>query len=281
MVLHYASWFFTGYLIFIIILFNISYTKNKIKGNESLVFEFSSMYIFTILGILDKETFIINEYTISDIKDWFIGIAVIIGFIGILKGHKSYEYNELENRFNDTNKKLETIKIEYYKLCSDIIKELFDSFFSKTQGQGRVSIYKYDENKSKFKLLGRYSNCPEYNKIGREGYSSDEGFIAEGWKSGKCEIFGIPKWTGNGKAYKDFVKSKCKISENTLKSIKMKSCAFYISRIENEDSRLQLGIIVFEQIQSKQIDSVEIDNILEYNKIYIRSLIKSIKIISS
>ena len=61
----------------------------------------------------------------------------------------------------------------------------------------------------------------------------------------------------------------------------MKSCAFYISRIENEDSRLQLGIIVFEQIQSKQIDSVEIDNILEYNKLYIRSLIKSMKSISS
>jgi|GEM_PF-6804146 len=36
----------------------------------------------------------------------------------------------------------------------------------------------------------------------------------------------------------------------------MKSCSFYIKRIENEDARMPLGIIVFEKIQNTYLQPI-------------------------
>lgn len=59
----------------------------------------------------------------------------------------------------------------------------------------------------------------------------------------------------------------------------MKSCSFYIKRIENEDARMPLGIIVFEKIQNIEIEAQDIKNKLISNREQLVTLIKSMKTI--
>ena len=75
------------------------------------------------------------------------------------------------------------------------------------------------------------------------------------------------------------MKNNCHITDETLKKINMKSCSFYVKRIENEDARNPLGVIVFEKLNSTQIDKNSINNVLQSNKSQIETLIKSMKTI--
>ena len=160
---------------------------------------------------------------------------------------------------------------------------MFKEFYSSAEGQGRISIYKHytNENKEdKFKLLGRYATNNIYNKYGRGEYSANEGFIAKGWEMGTFKIEGIPKWTHKGKEYKDFIKQKWSINDSTLNKITMKSRSFHIRKIENEDSRPPLGIVVFEQMSPQTINEESIQSILKNHQEQLIFLIKSMKSIS-
>ena len=57
----------------------------------------------------------------------------------------------------------------------------------------------------------------------------------------------------------------------------MKSCSFFIYRLDNEDSRPPLGIVVVEQLQSSQIDHQNMNEIFSSNEQQLSFLIKSMK----
>ncbi|RMZ58000.1 hypothetical protein D1632_17005 [Chryseobacterium nematophagum] len=274
--------FFITYIFAVLILLLIPYTKNIFKKNIAELFSITSAYLLILADIKnDSKKVIINDLTWEDINFSLVGLGFILLIVSVIvnfsQKNKNLSFSQIQSELQTTTDKLKNIQKEYFKLCSDNIRVIFEDFFTQTDGQGRISIYKFDDNQ--FKLLGRYSNNPEFNKAGRENYSSNEGFIALGWQNGKFSIDSIPKWTGKGKDYKDFMKNSCNISENILKKIKMKSRSFYIYRIKNEDSRPPLGIIVFEQIKPEVINQVLIENIISGHEAQLQFLIKSMKTI--
>ena len=84
----------------------------------------------------------INQKTI-----YTIGIVIVI--IILLFTLKKCNSTVLEKYKAD---QLEVLKKEYYKLCSDNLRIIFKSFFDLSNGSGRVSVYKYENDA--FKLLG-------------------------------------------------------------------------------------------------------------------------------
>lgn len=229
----------------------------------------------------DSNDIVIFDKKWEELNPYLLWVVLVFFLMNIFFNHflkkKKMTLDKCEKSKNDLENKIESIKKEYYKLCSDNIRVLFQDFFNSSEGNGRVSIYKHQDEK--FILLGRYSTNPEYNKTGRESYPDNKGFIKLGWNNGEYSIYGIPKWTNKGREYKKFIKSICDIDDETLNGIKMKSCSFYIKRIENEDARKQLGIIVFEKLQNTEIEAQDINNRLMINKEQLSTLIKSMKTI--
>ncbi|WP_198537339.1 hypothetical protein [Capnocytophaga canimorsus] len=263
--------------VLVVILLIVFYFKKQILYHLSDIIMSIVTYLFFIVDYKkDTEKVVIFNQTWEDLSCIIIIFSAIISVFAII-------YNMLKKKerlkIEEYEMQISIIKGEYKKLCSDNIKIIFKEFFNKSNGQGRVSIYKHLGDK--FILLGRYSNNPEYNKKGRENYPDNKGFISKGWQEGTFTIHNIPKWVKNGKDYKEYVRKHCDIDDSTLKKINMKSCSFYVKRIENEDgdSRLPLGIIVFEQIPNSKIDSKSINCKLEENKEQLTTLIKSMKTI--
>lgn len=271
-----------GFPILILVIWSIPYLREIFKEFRPELFAFASGYTFLLCDIKNGDnTKVFNNLTWDDLNPFLLFVAIILGLIGIALNvifkEKQKKLQELESENESLNNKFIDIQREYFKVCSDTIRFMFDDFFTNSDGNGRVSIYKHQDDK--FILLGRYSKNPQYNKRGREFYLDNEGFISRGWELMEFEIFNAPRWSGNGRDYKSFMKNNCNISDETLKKINMKSCSFFVKRIENEDARNPLGVIVFEKLSNSQIDKTSINNILDSNKAQIETLIKSMKTI--
>lgn len=271
-----------GFPILVLIIWAIPSLREIFKQFRPELCAFASGYVFLLCDIKNSDTSkVFADLTWEDLNPVLIGVAIILGLIGIAinitNKEKQKKLHELQNDNESYKNKFIEIQREYFKVCSDTIRFNFENFFSNSEGNGRVSIYKHQDDK--FILLGRYSTNPQYNSRGREFYLDNEGFISKGWELMEFEIHNAPKWTANGREYKTFMKNDCKITDETLRTIKMKSCSFYVKRIENEDARNPLGVIVFEKINNSQIDKVSINNVLESNRAQIETLIKSMKTI--
>ncbi len=272
--------FILGYIILILVLWLIPFFRNIFLNHKTELFTLSSGYIFLLADIKNGNTnLVFLNKSWDDLNNWLVAVGIILAFVSIILSYfeklKQESHEKTVTELVSVKKKLEAVKVEYYKLCSDHIREIFHGFFAESEGSGRVSLYKHDG--SFFKLLGRYSNNPIYNKIGRDIYPEDEGFIAQGWENEKFEVHGIPKWTKNGSAWRNHIKGLCKIDDEKLRKIKMKSCSFYIHRFNNEDARNPHGIIVLEQLKSDEISSDVILNIFNEHEKQIISLLKSMK----
>lgn len=265
--------YFIGLIIVVLLLFAASFTRKYAQKIYTELISLVGGYIWLIADIKsDSEDVLFHNYTFKDINNLLIILGGIIFLVGIILGAKGKitqkDYNEMEGRFK-------SIKEEFYKLCSDQLMHIFSDFFSKSKGTGRVSFYKYQDEQ--FKLIGRYSPNPNYNKKGRLAYPSKEGFISKGWEKGEYIIGGIPKYVANGKEWRDYMRKECGLSDKVLRKMTMKSQSYYIYRVDNEDSRKQLGIVVFEQVKSDIIDKDGILNVFKEQEKQITILFKSMK----
>lgn len=276
--------FLIGYPTLILFSWLFPFLRKLFLQHKPELLGFTAGYYFLLADIKSGKTELVAFGKCWDeINNYLVVLGVIFGVIGILLS--AYEKSNLK-KLHETlellvqaNKKLEAIRNEYYKLCSDNLKSIFSSFFDETSGNGRVSLYKHTGHN--FILLGRYSQNPTYNKKSRSGYPDNEGFIAKGWEDGEFEINDIPMWKGAGTQYKSYVKSRCNISEEVLQNINMRSKSYYIYRFDNHDASNPLGIIVFEKIQATGIDKSTIRKILESQNYQIKFLLKTMKSLTS
>ncbi|WP_300688733.1 hypothetical protein [Chryseobacterium sp.] len=275
--------FFIGYFIIILILYSLKWTKDFANKNSNELIGVTSAYFYLLADIKnDNDNKIFFDYTWKDINTPLVYLGIILALIYLYINYinKDKFIND-ESLIQENTQLKENFKVsqkEFYKLCSDIIKGCFGEFYESSNGNGRISIYKYDNNS--FTLLGRYCSNPLYNSEGRPHYPENEGIIAIGWQNGTASIHNIPKYTNKGREWKKRMKEICNISDNSLDKIKMKSQSFHVQRINNEDSRNPLGIIVAEKLSSEIINEELITLPLKLHNEIIASLIKSMKTIT-
>lgn len=260
-------------IISILLLFAIGYTRKIFLEHSSELIIAIAGYFFLLTDIRNNnDEIVIFNYTWKQLNNTLL---IIGAFFSLLAIYLSYIFKEKFKFYDEIFTKFNNSKKEYYKLCSDIIRNSFDDFFQNSSNNGRVSIYLHQNNC--FKLLGRYSNNPNYNSKGREIYPDNEGLISQGWLDSVCVIDNIPQWKNNGQKYITYVNQIKPIDKDTILNMKMKSRSFYIKRIDNEDSRTPHGIIVIEQMSPTQIDNNMIIDVLEKHESNLIILFKSMK----
>ncbi|NBA73912.1 hypothetical protein GOQ04_00005 [Emticicia sp. ODNR4P] len=174
-----------------------------------------------------------------------VTLAIIFG-IGGLSNQKSI--TDLEKDNSEKGNKI----IDLETALNDSIKEmneLFNSYLTlmvKNLGFGhteRISVYKvYEDN---FVLIGRASDNPNLQKIGRSSYPIDEGLIGKGWAEGEFFIDNLPEpHTRNGDTYYTQVNQINKIDREVLRNIKMKSRTYFVFRIKGYDNQPKAVLVI-------------------------------------
>lgn len=274
-----------GIFIFIIIYFLLIFLLafEKVKGfiNQYLseIFTAISAFGMTMIDInSDSTDSFIGDITWKD--SWkllliFFLLQLIAGIIvSAYRNKKNLEKRNLETELKKLEGSLETIKQEYYNLCSQSILNMFRSFY--TSGQDRISIYKHQGNH--FILLGRYSQSGEYNRRTNYEYSEREGIIGKGWEDGEALLTGAPNWSGNGVEYKRWMIERCTISEDRVNQIRMKSRSLFVKTINDESTATNPdGIIVFESKNPTRVNREECIELIETNKGPLLDLLKNMK----
>ena len=219
-----------------------------------------------------------GKETWSDVWGLLLFIFASIILTAIIVGAKRNLHNRSVQQEINKNlilkKSIKTYQEEYYKLCSNNILHLFESFY--TTGGERISIYKHHGDH--FTLLGRCAKNTAYNKYTDYQYRENEGLIGEGWNETEVIVFGAPKWVKNGKEYKAFMKTKCNITDKRLNKIRMKSRSLYVKTInDNNTASNPDGIIVFESINPTKVNKEECKNLIETNEKALLTLLKNMK----
>lgn len=277
----FGIWYFVIYAFVILILWAIEHTRKiLINSFPELIFAVSSFFLLMSDIKSSSEDKFVDGYSWKDLNLFFIILGSVMFFVGLIFSYKRNikieKLHSVEDDLHKEKQKNEMIKNEFFALCNNNIKDIFSDFYSSSNGNSRVSLYKHQGDK--FVLLGRYSDNPAYSKSGLEQYNDDEGFIAKGWQSKIYEIHSIPQWKQNGSSYKSFMKINCKIDDIRLKGLTMKSRSFYVYRLDSDTSN-PYGVIVFEKMENSQINTNLIDNIFTHHKPQIINLLKSMKTI--
>lgn len=234
----------------------------------------------------DSSENFVNDYTWKDAWPFLFWISAALLIFAIIlsysRNRKRLSLAKLNEVNNKLNKKIEKVRKEYLRHCSDSIKNIFPKFLS-TQ-DSRVTIYKYqidNDNNGHFTLLGRYSRVPAYNKARDYDYPL-EGFMGYGWKAGEFEIQDAPVWSGKGKKWKKYMKENCLISDQRLEKINMKSTSFYVVTLDDEATAEDPdGMIVFERTNGERIDTEALRLILDEKETEILALLKNMKSLTS
>lgn len=186
--------------------------------------------------------------------------AVVFGLVGLSNSknitdlekdnkEKGNKIIDLESALNDSIKEMNELFNSYLTL---MIKNLN---FGHTE---RISVYKVFENK--FVLIGRASDNPILQRIGRSSYPIDEGFIGKGWAEGEYFIDNLPDpGLRNGDTYYNQVNSICTIDRQVVRDIKMKSRTYFVYRIKGYDNQPK-AVLVIESLNQNGFDKAEVIN---------------------
>lgn len=267
------TFYFWAWLFIILGLFANRYTRNLLDRDYSEILTVTSGYLLALVGVKNtSQKIVMFNWTWEQLSPFIVIISCTMILVSlILRAFRNKKLKSSEALQENFIK----LKDEYYKLCSDNLRVIFKQFVG--QPKTRVSIYKFEDNH--FKLIGRYSKTPNFNTKGREKYNSTEGFIATGWDNGEHAEYGLPLYEQGSAEYIKQITAKCNIPKRTIKRMNMKSSSFYVKTVENEegDSRVHLGIIVFEKISADAIDKTVINQLIDSNVELLRTIFKSMK----
>lgn len=274
-------WYFVSYVAILFLCLSIRISRQFIYVHKAEVVSATSAYIYLLADMKAQGTEeLFPGYTWQDCNFCLVMIGLAMFAASLVLGYKK---NKDIETLQQTRKELaalqhthQKINDEYYALCSDYIKIIFQSFFTaNVHTHARVSIYKHKG--THFTLLGRCSDNPKYNKRGLQTYPDDEGFIALGWQQKTYAIHGIPEWQHKGANYIKYMKGKCHIKEDRLRKLTMHSRSFYVLRLDNPDGAQPHGIVVFETINDTPIDTEPIDAVFNKHTKQIIAFIKTMK----
>ena len=175
-----------GYLYFAIAIL-IILTLTSFKTTRNFLTQYLSEFLTAIgaigLTVTDiqsgSDSVFIGTNSWKDVWGILLIIFGLILLLAIIIGAKRNLHNRTVqgeiNKNLQLKKSIETYQEEYYKLCSNNILHLFESFY--TTGGERISIYKHQGDH--FTLLGRCSMNSAYNKSTNYKYRDNEGLIGK------------------------------------------------------------------------------------------------------
>lgn len=182
-------------------------------------------------------------------------ICVFIDFIMNTYETKKFEseINVLEECNLNNQRKINDLQ-EEIEINGRIIENHLNSFLVFLHKQlgfkrsERISVYVRDEENNNFRIVGRYCTSPNYNKIGRESYEGDKGFISKCWDGDSEDFVKILPEYGSDEYYRE--QALVGYSKEELDKLSMKPRLFYVLNISKE-SRPSIGVLVIESTKER------------------------------
>lgn len=213
-------------------------------------------------------------------------IVIVISFVVEYKVFKkSRKISRLEKDIEEQSSKVQLLEATIEKIESvnyDLFQYVLISLYNKLglDGQDRISIYK--KEKDRFVIMSRYSINPLYSSINRSHYPISDGFIGLALQNGDGEFFisNLPEYKSGNKAkkYYNAILDKCKIDQNILNKLKMKSRTFYCLALTDAMGVERNAIIVFESTAPDKLQKHKILEALNSEKHKIVAFIEKVKL---
>lgn len=182
-------------------------------------------------------------------------LIVPISFLFCLKIMRfSKQTQEIENLKNNNRhiKNENSILYKEQNYLSSLLEELPCDFLTRVfkylnfTNSERISLYILKQNK--IKIVGRFSENPSYDKINREEYPLDKGYISKCLKNDNgrdyYSVKDLPR--NNSSKYFEKVSKESGMSIEELKKLPMKSRMYFIKNINNPHKKSEIGILVIE-----------------------------------
>ncbi|GKV69864.1 hypothetical protein NCCP2716_23620 [Sporosarcina sp. NCCP-2716] len=193
----------------------------------------------------------------SVIKKSWVSVSIFIIAMGItvifsLKIPENY--SKKEKIISDYENEIAGLRSFLESTPERVIKSIFN-YLGFGYGE-RITVYRYES--AYFVPVGRYSKNLEFKKLGRDRYDYTEGFIGLAWQQGEIVVENLPDPEKQAKGYIREVNTQCKIEEETLSSMSMKSRSYYC--INLDDNHEPIAVIVFESMKHvlpKNIDEIK------------------------
>lgn len=256
------------------ILHRLKFWENNIKQKWKLSIPKLILNFFPIIIIYPK----VNSYIIEN----FYVVVLILLFIYILNefltSNELFKVNnsliESNNMLVMVNKEKETLKQEKHRLQEalesigsylDVLPKEFlcnISRYLNLKNSERISLYVLDEDK--FRIIGRYSANPIYDKLCRREYPVDCGYISKclGNTDGN-KYYYIESLPENEQEYMNYVSQTSGMKKGDIRNLSMLSRAYY-TRVITDQYNKNVGILVIESINSTlPLEASEIDKKLE------------------
>ncbi len=225
------------------------------------------LYLIPFIVIEPK----ISEYVVGKFNFVVLFLIVIFLINEFLKTNELIKNDNELKRIMEKNKQLEKIRLEIEEYSESIglflenlpkeflrnVSEFFD-----LKNSERISLYVLDGEK--FRIIGRYSENPKYDKIGRGEYPSDCGYISKCLENDNGNVYFIREKLPQ--KYNNYLKAVSKdtgMHEDDIKKLSMKSRA-YFTRVIKDRYNKKVGILVIESTKSRlPLDAEVLNNKLE------------------
>lgn len=223
-------------------------------------------YIFNLILYLIPVVVInptISKYIVNRFVHFIIFIVVIFLFNEFIKSIELMK-NDLEiTKIKEKNKSLEKrcFDLESYSESIGLFLEILPreflrnvSEFLNLKNSERISLYVLDGEK--FRIIGRYSENPKYDRNGRCEYPSDCGYISKclGNNNGNSYYVKekLPKKLGK---YVEAVSKDTGMNKDDINNLSMKSRS-YFTRVIKDRHNKNVGILVIESMNPTLIMDV-------------------------
>lgn len=232
--------------------FKLWYT-HIIKNWKSYIF---NLILYLIPIIVINPT--ISKYIVNRFVYFIIFIGIIFLINEFIKTIELME-NDLEiTKIKEKNKSLEK-KCCYLEEYSESIGLFLDNLsreflrnvseFLDLKNSDRISLYVLDGEK--FRIIGRYSENPNYDRTGRSEYPSDCGYISKCLGNNNGNSYYIKeKLPEELSKYVEVVSKDTGMNKDDINNLSMKSRA-YFTRIIKDRYNKNVGILVIESKKSK------------------------------
>ena len=111
----------------------------------------------------------------------------------------------------------------------------------------RISVYKHDDGM--FRLLGRYSKNPVFQKRGRPTYPDDQGCIGAAWRNGEAIVEKLPDPSTDLGEYAGCLHRDWDIPVDVSTGFRMRSRSLAAFALEDTHDR-RIAVIVFESVRT-------------------------------
>lgn len=227
-----------------LILYLIPFIVIEPKLNKYIVGKFVYVTILLVILFLFNEFMKTNELMENDIEVTKI----------------KEENRSLEKKCSDLEGYSESIGLFLENLPKEFLKNV--SEFLDLKNSERISLYVLDGEK--FRIIGRYSENPKYDRNGRCEYPSDCGYISKCLGNNNGNSYYVKeKLPKKLSKYVEAVSKDTGMNKDDINNLSMKSRT-YFTRVIKDRHNKNVGILVIESMNSKlPMDVNELNTKLE------------------